>query len=1269
MSVVKRIFVEKKLGYDVEAQRLYKEFKELVGVDGLESVRVINRYDIESHDMQMLDEDVYCRAKWTILADPVTDHVYEEKVDLFSAKHYFIVSAVEGQYDQRADMIARNLQLMAYIEPPLVQTAKLIVLDGDVTDADLAKIKAYYINPVELRELSAAKPFTLHKDHAIPGPVEVIENFIHLNENGLIDFLADRGLAMTLADLRHIQRYFREEEDRDPTITELKLIDTYWSDHCRHTTFMTKITDVSFEDNPAVNPITDAYDAYLALREATYGEGTDRDITMMDMAVIAMKYMRKEGMLDDLDVSEEVNACSIEIKADINGQEEDWLLMFKNETHNHPTEIEPFGGAGTCLGGGIRDPLSGRSYIYQAMRVTGAADPRTPIDQTLEGKLPQIKITRDAANGYSAYGNQIGVAGGYLVEKYHPNFVAKRMEVGALMAAAPKVNVVREEPQPGDVVLLVGGKTGRDGLGGAVGSSKEHDEDSVADGGAEVQKGDPLLERHIIRLFRNPEAAQMIKRCNDFGAGGVSVAIGELCDGLMVNLDAVPLKYEGMDGTEIALSESQERMAVVVAAEDVAKFAALAEAENLEVANVADVSANRRLTMVWRGHAIVDISRDFLDTNGIQQETKVFVQGPNYEESYFAYDKYNEATVEANILESVWLDNLRDLNIASQAGLASQFDSTSGGDTVLAQYGGKYQTSPAEGMVAKIPVLSGDTTTVSMMTMGYDPDLASWSPFHGAMYAVVESIAKIVAMGGDYRKTRLSFQEYFEKLGKDPKKWGKPFSALMGALYAQLEFETPAIGGKDSMSGSFLDIDVPPTLISFAVNVTEIDKVISADLKAADSKVFILGAGRDGDEVIDFAGLRSNYLKIRELAEVGQIRSAKSVTAGGIAAAMTQMALGNRIGVKVTNDVLIRTPSAWFARDYGSILIEMDASLDHDQLLAGVTYMEIGHTIDRPVIDITGLELDLAELEAAWMSPLADIFPVNDEHRLLDEGELEEGSLAIDFVNPVDKGIIQRTGDKVSEPKVIIPLIPGVTGEYETARAFTNAGASVETVVIQNFRNFELERSIDKLIQAIESAQILCLAGGMAGADEPDGTAKSYQALFANPKLRAATLDLVNKRDGLILGLGNGFQALVKLGLLPYGCFCDQTEESMTFARNSLDRFIATQVQTKITAKASPWFNKLEVGQVYSLPVASGAGKLIMSKAIYDDLAEKGQIASQYLVDPFASKYGVEAMTSPDGKILGKMGHSERTGAGRLINLAGKQNQDIFTAAVEYFTK
>lgn len=1255
MSAVRRIFVEKKPGFAVEAEGIYSDLKHHLGIAGLTGVRVLNRYDISG-----ISDSEFSASLDTIFSEPPVDIVYLEQFTAPTEAKVFAMEYLPGQYDQRADWAAQSVQILTQKERPEIRTTKVLVLEGQVSDDELVKVKEYCINPVEAREAGLEKPQSLEMQAEIPPDVDVLTGFINLSQDGLANFLEERALAMSLPDLAFCQTYFRDTEKRDPTITEIKVIDTYWSDHCRHTTFHTKIEKVDIEDSRYSRPVAAAWQKYDETRSFVYGaRSAQRDINLMDIATVATRDLKKRGLVNDLDESEEINACSIVVPADIDGRTEDWLVMFKNETHNHPTEIEPFGGAATCLGGCIRDPLSGRSYVYQAMRVTGSGDPRTALESTLPGKLPQRKITTSAASGYSSYGNQIGLATGQVAEVFDQGYIAKRMEVGAVIAAAPKENIIREVPAAGDVVILVGGRTGRDGCGGATGSSKAHTEESLESCGAEVQKGNPPTERKIQRLFRHPVVSTMIKRCNDFGAGGVSVAIGELTEGLTIKLDAVPKKYEGLDGTELAISESQERMAVVVAAKKAKAFMDYADAENLEATIVAEVTDNKRLTMLWRGKPIVSLAREFLDTNGVKQHTEIRVAAPAAD-TYFTRHTKN---VTPESTKTAWLNTLQDLNVCSQKGLVERFDSSIGAATVLMPFGGKHQDTPVEGMVAKLPVLSGETTTGTIMTYGFNPALSSWSPFHGAVYAVVEAAAKVAALGGNFRAIRLTLQEYFEKLGQSSEKWGKPFSALLGAFYAQEQLGIPAIGGKDSMSGSFNELNVPPTLVAFAVTPVDVRKVVSPEFKQPGSQVILLTVRRGQDELPDFTALTKAYDTVYQLVQAGRVLAAQAVRLGGIAEAVSKMAFGNRIGIKLT-----AKQTDLFTPDYGSIVLELPADLQAEVILKELDYQILGQTIPQQVIAVNDTEITLAEALAAWQEPLEEVFPA---HPDLVAGKPE----SFPYYNNRNNC---RPAVSVAKPRVLIPVFPGTNCEYDTVKAFEQAGAIAETLVIRNLTSNHIEESVAVLSQKISAAQIVMLPGGFSAGDEPDGSGKFIATMFRNPRIKEAVTELLQRRDGLMLGICNGFQALIKLGLVPYGEIRDLTDSSPTLTFNKVGRHISCMVSTKIISTLSPWLNYVKPGEVFSIPASHGEGRFYATAEEIERLAANGQIATQYVdfdgrptydvrFNPNGSFHAIEAITSPDGRVLGKMGHSERIGSNVAANIPGNKDQRLFSAGVKYF--
>ena len=1262
-SSVRRIFVEKRPGFDLEAKALKKDLIESLHIEGIENIRILNRYDIEG-----IDYEVYKKAAQTVFSEPNLDIVYHETLDVTNGyetkERIFAIEYLPGQYDQRGDWASQCIQIVNQGIRPTINTAKVYIFSGNISDENFNRIKEYCINPVDSREASLEKPESLKIESEIPTEVEVLNGFIELTIDGLKEFLNSNGLAMTLADLEYIQNYFRDTEKRNPTITEIKVLDTYWSDHCRHTTFMTEIEDVKIEDGKYTDIVKEAYDMYLNSRNKVYVD-RQKDVCLMDIATIAMKELRKDGKLEDLDVSEEINACSINVDVEIDGKVEPYLVMFKNETHNHPTEIEPFGGAATCLGGAIRDPLSGRSYVYQAMRVTGSADPRTTLENTLPGKLMQRKITRDAAHGYSSYGNQIGLTTGQVAEVYDEDFVAKRMEIGAVIAAVPKENVIREIPKSGDRVILLGGKTGRDGCGGATGSSKEHSEKSLTTCSAEVQKGDAPNERKIQRFFRNKEVAQMIKRCNDFGAGGVCVAIGEVADSIDINLNLVPKKYDGLDGTEIAISESQERMAVVVESKNKEKFIELARKENLEATHVATVTDSGYMRMFWNDKAIVNISRNFLETNGVKQTTKVHVDKVDEEKPYFRSIRNEEAcelVVDEDIsIKERFINVLSDLNVCSQKGLVERFDNTIGSNTVLMPFGGKYQATPAQGMVAKIPVLGGETNTSTIMTYGYNPKIGKWSPFHGALYAVVESVCKVVAIGGNYSSIRLTLQEYFEKLGDNPTKWGKPFAALLGAYYAQNRLEIPAIGGKDSMSGTFKDINVPPTLVSFAVDTVDAEKVVSSEFKKSNSQVVMLCTDKLENGVVNFDLLKKNLNKVTELIHNKQVLSTYALGDGGISEAISKMAFGNKIGFKFEQGV-----TNLFETGYGNIIFEL--SQNDLSILEGYNYIVLGTTIEEEKIFIENEEICLDELYKAHCNTLESIFPTKSVEI---KGKVETISFASQ-----DK--CKKSSITVVKPRVFIPTFPGTNCEYDSAKAFEKAGAKANIEVFRNLTYKDIEESIDTIVKEIRKSQIIMLPGGFSAGDEPDGSGKFIATVFRNERVKEAVNEFLTKQDGLMLGICNGFQALIKLGLVPYGEIRDTSVDAPTLTYNDIGRHQAKVVRTRIASNKSPWLSGTEIGDIHSIAISHGEGKFVASEEVMKELIANGQIATQYVdfdnnptydieFNPNGSFYAVEGITSADGRILGKMGHSERVGNHVMKNILGEKEQRIFESGVNYF--
>ena len=1261
---VKRIFVEKRQGFfDIPAQRLCSDLVETFRLTDLRAVRLITRYDIEG-----LTDEEFAQVRSIVFADPPVDTIYEDTLPLFSDARIFAIEPLPGQFDPTAAAAAECVQLVTQGERPDVRSARVVVLVGKMDDRVYEQIKAYLINKVESREASLATPATLESRIVLPADVEILKEFNHLSHAELEQFHREQGFAMSEEDLAFVQQYFRDTERRVPTITELRVIDTYWSDHCRHTTFTTAIDAVNIENGPFSLPIFETYQRYMDDRKVLYMDGKQRDVTLMDIAVIGMKALRAEGKLDDLDESEEINACSIRITVDVDGKDEDWLLMFKNETHNHPTEIEPFGGAATCLGGAIRDPLSGRSYVYQAMRVTGAFDPRTPIEDTLPGKLPQKKITLGAAEGYSSYGNQIGLATGQVREIYHKGYLAKRMEIGAVIGAAPAAQVVRKRPAPGDVIVLLGGRTGRDGIGGATGSSKQHTESSLTTSGAEVQKGNPPTERKIQRLFRNPEVSRMIKRCNDFGAGGVAVAIGELADGLTINLDAVPKKYEGLDGTELAISESQERMAVVLSPKDVPAFLRHADVENLEATEVARVTAEPILVMKWRDKEIVRIARSFLATNGVRQRVRVIVEPPNEKTPYLQQVPQQVKQV-GRELEDMWLANLSDLNVCSQKGLGERFDATVGAASVLMPFGGKYQLTPSEAMVAKLPVRHGETNTASAMAFGFDPDLSTWSPFHGAVYAVVEAVAKIVATGGDACRVRLTLQEYFERLGTDPKKWGKPFAALLGALRAQHELGIPAIGGKDSMSGTFENLNVPPTLVAFAVATMRANEALSPEFKYPGNTVVMVPVPHDAQDLPVFARLNTNFEKVHQLIADKKAFSAISVGRGGIAAAISKMCLGNNLGFKFTSFI---QQDDLFKPLYGTLLLEVSPSFDIAANLAGTGAVEIGKTRDVPSI-ITELDtIVLADVKEAYTAPLEKIFPTTVPQVVR---QIDRPTYA-----PYKQGKIVGSSVKIAKPRVCIPVFPGTNCEYDSARAWERSGAIPEIFVVRNLTPKAVEETVAELAASIRRAQILMLPGGFSGGDEPDGTGKFIAAMFRAPALTEAVQRLLRDQDGLILGICNGFQALLKLGLLPYGKIVDLDENSPTLTYNNIGRHVSQTVRVRVASNLSPWLSGVNVGDTHTIAVSHGEGRFYTDAKTVANMRIRGQIATQYVnekgeptleqpYNPNGSVNAIEGITSPDGRIYGRMAHAERIGENISKNVPGEMNQMIFESGVSYFIR
>ena len=1251
MSNVKRVYVEKKPGFAVQAEELKHELKSYLGIKDIQNVRVLIRYDVEN-----ISEETFKKACNGIFAEPPVDTLYEEEFQSAPGSRIFSVEFLPGQFDQRADSAVQCVQFIKEDEQPVIKTATTYVIEGNITDAQFEAIKEHCINPVDSRETGTEKPETLVTKFDEPEDVIIFEGFKDMAKDQLMELYGSLGLAMTFKDFLHIQNYFRKEEDRDPSVTEIRVLDTYWSDHCRHTTFSTEFKDVSFGEGDYREPIEDTYKQYLSDHSEIFKGREDKFVCLMDLALMAMRKLKKEGKLEDQEESDEINACSIVVPIKVDGVEEEWLVNFKNETHNHPTEIEPFGGAATCLGGAIRDPLSGRTYVYQAMRVTGAADPTVSVNDTMKGKLPQKKLVREAAHGYSSYGNQIGLATGAVKEIYHPNYVAKRMEIGAVLGAAPRRAVIRETSDPGDIIILLGGRTGRDGCGGATGSSKVHTEESIETCGAEVQKGNPPTERKIQRLFRREEVSRLIKKCNDFGAGGVSVAIGELADGLRVDLDKVPKKYAGLDGTEIAISESQERMAVVVDPKDVDEFMAYAKEENLEATKVAVVTEEPRLVLSWRGKEIVNLSRAFLDTNGAHQETSVAVDIPSRADSILGREEVK------NVKEK-WLDTLKDLNVCSQKGLVEMFDGSIGASSVFMPHGGKYQMTETQAMVAKLPVQKGECDTVTMMSYGFDPYLSTWSPYHGAIYAVTESVAKIVAAGGDHKKIRFTFQEYFRRMTEDPHRWSQPFAALLGAYNAQLGFGLPSIGGKDSMSGTFEDIDVPPTLVSFAVDVAAEKDIITPELKQAGNKLVWLSIETDEYDIPKYEKVMEQYAKFSEDIHSGRIVAAYALDRHGIIAAVSKMAFGNRMGVKIERNIDARD---LFAPAFGDIIAEVPADKVGE---LGITYTVIGEVTEDATFSYGNEKISLAEAECAWKETLEPVFPTNSGA----EGQEEK----------IDRGLYETSdihicSHKIAQPTVFIPVFPGTNCEYDSARAFERAGANVITKVFKNMSATDILDSVSVFEKAIGQAQMIMFPGGFSAGDEPDGSAKFFATAFQNAKIKEAVEKLLDERDGLVLGVCNGFQALVKLGLVPNGAITGQTEESPTLTYNTIGRHISKMVYTKVVTNKSPWLAQAELGCVYTNPASHGEGRFVASKEWIDRLFANGQVATQYC-DPNGnismdeewnvngSYCAIEGITSPDGRVFGKMAHSERRARSVAMNIYGEQDLKIFESGVKYF--
>ena len=1250
MSNVKRVYVEKKAEFGVTAKELRHEVRHYLGISGVTGIRVLIRYDAEN-----ISEETFERACKGVFAEPPVDILYKEKFPMDPGNRAFSVEFLPGQFDQRADSAEQCIRFIKEDEKPVIRTAVTYVVEGEISDEEYQMIKNHCINPVDSREASEDKPETLVTVFEEPEDVRILDGFREMDDDSFRALYDSFGLAMTFKDFLHIRKYFREEEHRDPSMTEIRVLDTYWSDHCRHTTFSTELKDISFDEGDFREPIVKTYEQYRKDHDEIFAGRDDKFVCLMDLALMAMRRLKREGKLADQEESDEINACSIVVPIKVDGVEEEWLINFKNETHNHPTEIEPFGGAATCLGGAIRDPLSGRTYVYQAMRVTGAADPTVSAKDTLKGKLPQKKLVREAAHGYSSYGNQIGLATGAVKEIYHPDYVAKRMEIGAVLGAAPRRAVIRENSDPGDIIILLGGRTGRDGCGGATGSSKVHTEQSIETCGAEVQKGNPPTERKIQRLFRREEVSRLIKKCNDFGAGGVSVAIGELADGLRVELDKVPKKYAGLDGTEIAISESQERMAVVVDPKDVAEFMKYAKEENLEATEVAVVTESPRLVLVWRGKEIVNISRAFLNTNGAHQETAVEVEMPEKDGSLFRREEVGD-------VREKWLSTLADLNVCSQKGLVEMFDGSIGAGSVFMPHGGKYQMTETQAMVAKVPVQKGETDSVSMMSYGFDPYLSSWSPYHGAVYAVTESVAKIVAAGGDHSKIRFTFQEYFRRMTEDPKRWSQPFAALLGAYAAQIGFGLPSIGGKDSMSGTFQDIDVPPTLVSFAVDMALKGDIITPELKKAGNRLVWLRIDRDDYDLPVYDKVLEQYGKFTKDIRNGRIVSAYALDRHGVIAAVSKMAFGNRMGVKLEHNM---DPRDLFAPAFGDIIAEVpDGQVGN----LSITYTVIGEVTDKECFEYGNTVIGLDEAEKAWTGTLEKVFATKSP---ADSQESVEERL-------YDTKDIHICSHKLAQPTVFIPVFPGTNCEYDSARAFERAGAKVITRVFRNLDAEDIRSSVEEFEKAIGQAQMIMFPGGFSAGDEPDGSAKFFATAFQNAKIKEAVEKLLSERDGLALGICNGFQALIKLGLVPYGKIVGQTENSPTLTYNTIGRHISKMVYTKVVTNKSPWLQGAELGGVYTNPASHGEGRFVADDEWLEKLFANGQVATQYC-DPEGnismseewnvngSYRAIEGITSPDGRVLGKMAHSERRGDSVAVNIYGEQDMKIFESGVKYF--
>lgn len=1252
MSSVRRVYVEKKPDFAVQAKDLKHEIHSYLGISEVTGVRVLIRYDVEH-----ISDEVFEKACRTVFSEPPVDTLYRESFKTGPSDRVFSVEFLPGQFDQRADSAVQCVKFLKEDEEPIIKSATTYVIEGNITDEQFEAIKNHCINPVDSRETGMEKPETLETHFDEPEDVKIFDGFQDMPEEELKKLYDSLNLAMTFKDFLHIQNYYKNEEKRNPSVTEIRVLDTYWSDHCRHTTFSTELKNVTFGDGDYRKPMEATYEEYLKDHKEIFKGRDDKFVCLMDLALMAMRKLKKEGRLEDQEESDEINACSIVVPVEIDGKTEEWLVNFKNETHNHPTEIEPFGGAATCLGGAIRDPLSGRTYVYQAMRVTGAADPTVSVKETLKGKLPQKKIVRSAAHGYSSYGNQIGLATGYVKEIYHPDYVAKRMEIGAVMGAAPRKAVKRENSDPGDIIILLGGRTGRDGIGGATGSSKVHTEASIEVCGAEVQKGNAPTERKIQRMFRRPEVSSLIKKCNDFGAGGVSVAIGELAPGLRVNLDKVPKKYAGLDGTEIAISESQERMAVVVDPKDVDEFLKYAKEENLEAVEVAVVTESPRLVLVWRGKEIVNISRAFLDTNGAHQETDVYVEIPSKKDSFFKREEVAD-------VRAKWLDTLKDLNCCSQKGLVEMFDSSIGAGSVLMPYGGKYQLTETQAMVAKLPVLKGKTDTVTMMSYGFDPYLSSWSPYHGAVYAVLESVSRIVAVGGDYSKIRFTFQEYFRRMTEDPKRWSQPFAALLGAYSAQLSFGLPSIGGKDSMSGSFNEIDVPPTLVSFAVDVASDKNIVTPELKKAGDKLILVKIEKDEYDLPKYDQVMDQYGKFHEDIKAGRIVASYALDANGLAAAVSKMAFGNGLGVKIEHSVDKRD---LFEEGFGCIVAEVPSEKVGE---LAVTYTVVGEVLAEPVLRYCDMELSLQDAENAWKSTLEKVFKTV-------SGETTKGEEYPDTCYQAESVYVCK--HKIAKPRVFIPVFPGTNCEYDSTKAFERAGAEVDVKVFKNLTAEDIRDSVNIFEKSIDQAQIIMFPGGFSAGDEPDGSAKFFATAFQNAKIKEAVMRLLNERDGLALGVCNGFQALIKLGLVPYGEIRGQKEDSPTLTFNTIGRHISKMVYTKVVSNKSPWLALAELGKTYAIPASHGEGRFVANEEWLKKLFANGQVATRYVDadgklcveneewNVNGSYAAIEGITSPDGRVFGKMGHAERRGDSVAINIYGDQDMKIFESGVAYF--